>query len=356
MAKVLALIPARSGSVGIPDKNVREVAGKPLMAWSIEHALAAESVDRVIVSTDSAAYAELARSWGAECPFLRPAAIAGSLSTDLEAFVHALDWLREHEGYEPDICVHLRPTCPVRRPGLIDELVALLQARPELDSVRTVTEVLHPPFKMWWRGADGGLSPILPPEAAPGIAEPWNEPRQNLPTAYVQTANVDVVRTRVIRKQRSMNGRRIHGYVEPEFFDVDVEAELARAAGRLEAKAAPISGDAAGPKTYCFDIDGVLATITSDGNYATAGPRPAMIAAVRRLHAAGHRIILCTARGTMTGIDWRAVTEDQMRRWDVPYHELHFGKPAADYYVDDRMLAMDALDTTMNQHSDGDEA
>src|SRR6516164_8690846 len=112
--KVLALIPARRGSNSLPHKNIRAVGGKPLLAWSVDHALAAKKVTRTIVSTDSPDYAAIARQFGAEAPFLRPEEIAGDLSTDLEVFEHALKWLEVHEGYQPQICVHLRPTHPVR--------------------------------------------------------------------------------------------------------------------------------------------------------------------------------------------------------------------------------------------------
>ena len=130
--EVIAIIPARSGSRSIVDKNICEVAGKPLMAWSIEHALASKLVGRAIVSTDSKEYAAIARKYGAETPFLRPVEIAGDEATDLQAFTHTLNWLKDNEGYTPDICVHLRPTYPVRRPGIIDECVRILLEDPEM--------------------------------------------------------------------------------------------------------------------------------------------------------------------------------------------------------------------------------
>lgn len=343
----MALIPARSGSKGIPDKNIREVGGKPLMAWSIEQARASQRITRTIVSTDSEEYAQIARGYGAETPFLRPAAISGDHATDLEVFLHALHWLREHEHYVPAICVHLRPTCPIRNPAMIDEIVDILMSRPELDSVRTVSPVLHPPFKMWTRGADGLMSPVAD---VPGIAEPWNEPRQKLPATYLQTANIDAVRTSVIFNQQSMSGRRIYGYVESEFHDIDTPEELDRAGRILAARPAPLHGRSA-PKTICFDIDGVIATKVPENDYNLAKPREEIIERIRRLHREGHRIILHTARGSMTGIDWRVVTEQQMKEWGVSYDELHFGKPAADYYVDDRALRDDELAQMMEKQA-----
>jgi CMP-N,N'-diacetyllegionaminic acid synthase len=337
----LALIPARSGSKSIVEKNVRMVAGKPLLAWSIEQALTAEQVDRVIVSTDSEQYADIARDYGAEAPFLRPAEISGDASTDLETFEHALTWLRGHEGNVPDICVHLRPTYPLRNVSDIDAIVKLLVENTELDSVRTITEVLHPPFKMWYRADDGRLSPVV---RLDGVPEPWNEPRQKLPRTYIQTANIDAVRSSVILEQHSMTGKRIFGYVEHGFHDVDTEDEL-RAVERMlrpRNEGAPVIDPQAGDRrTFCFDIDGVIAQLAPDNNYAVAEPNREMVETVNRLYAAGHRIVLHTARGSMTGIDWREKTEEQLARWGVKYHELVLGKPAADFYIDDRMMSLE---------------
>ncbi|MCE9613236.1 MAG: acylneuraminate cytidylyltransferase family protein [Lentisphaerae bacterium] len=232
--QILALIPARSGSKSIVDKNVRLIAGKPLLAWSIEQARASRLVTRVLVSTDSDRYADLARQFGAETPFRRPAAIAGDLSTDLETFAHALAWLDAHEGYRPDICLHLRPTHPVRRHGVIDDVLQVLIRDPALDAVRTVAEVLHPPYKMWRRDDAGRLQPLLD---LPGIAEPWNEPRQRLPKTYLHTGNVDAVRTSVITQKHSMSGTAIFGFLEPESFDIDTDEEFHRAEQALRASA-----------------------------------------------------------------------------------------------------------------------
>src|SRR5512140_1055395 len=133
MTEVLAIIPARGGSKGIPRKNIRDFAGYPLIAYSIAAGLQAKSVTRVIVSTDDQEIAAVARQCGAETPFLRPAEFAQDTSTDLPLFQHALAWLAEHEGYHPDVVVQLRPTSPIRPPTLVDEAVRLLLDHPEAD-------------------------------------------------------------------------------------------------------------------------------------------------------------------------------------------------------------------------------
>lgn len=103
-------------------------------------------------------------------------------------------------------------------------------------------------------------------------------------------------------------------------------------------------GDGAG-LTFVVDVDGVVASLTPGNDYTLAEPLEAAIAAINRLHEQGHRIVMFTARGSATGLDWRAVTEDQFARWGLRYHELHFGKPAADFYIDDRLLPISALKT-----------
>ena len=223
--EVLALIPARCGSKALPDKNIRLFRGVPLLGHSVRHACEARTVTRTIVSTDSPRYAEVARGCGAEVPFLRPAEIAGDLSSDLEVFQHALEWLRREEGYEPAICVHLRPTYPVRRVSDIDAIVQLLLDHSELDAVRSVAPAPCTPFKMWFRADSGLLTPVV----ATATRGAHSLPRQQLPTVYLQNACIDAVRSRVIREQDSMTGDRVFGYVMQAHDDIDTEEDFQRA-------------------------------------------------------------------------------------------------------------------------------
>jgi len=335
--EVLALIPARSGSKTVPHKNIRELRGKPMLAHSIEHARAARCVTRTIVSTDSEEYARIARQHGAETPFLRPAEISGDLSTDLEVFVHALNWLKDHEGYVPEICVHLRPTHPVRNPEDIDRMVEILSDSSELDSVRSVVGAPETPYKMWFRDEKGLLSPVIQTD----IKEAYNQPRQALPQTYLQNASVDVVRSRVILEQCSMTGRRMHGYLMAASYDIDTADQLDRARAELERRNcnAPGARSNVAKKTFVFDIDGVVATLVPSLEYERAGPNTSMIQAVNFLYEQGHRVVLFTARGSTTGRDWSELTRRQLAEWGVKHHELLLGKPAADYYVDDKMLS-----------------
>ena len=134
----LALIPARAGSKSIPNKNIQPFHGHPLLAYSIAAAQQADSVSRVIVSTDSEEIAAIAREYGAETPFLRPTEFAQDDTEDFPVFEHALNWLAENEDYHPDIVVQLRPTSPVRPSGLIDQAIATLLDHRDADSLRGV--------------------------------------------------------------------------------------------------------------------------------------------------------------------------------------------------------------------------
>jgi len=338
--EVLALIPARSGSKSVPDKNIRLFRGIPLLAHSIRHAQMSSLITRTIVSTDSPHYAKIAGEFGAEVPFLRPAELAGDLSTDLEVFEHALDWLQREENYRPEICVHLRPTYPTRNAADIDNIVRLLLKAPDLDSVRSVTVAPDTPFKMWFRNESGMLQPVLKSE----IEEAHSAPRQRLPPVYVQNACIDAIRCDVIRKRRSMTGVRVYGYVIDHNDDIDTETDFNKAVLKSHLSGAKIDNARQGSRrVVCVDIDGVLATLVPTLQYEEAQPIRPAIEIVNALYNAGHEIILFTARGSATGLDWEAVTERQLQSWGVQYSRLMFGKPAADYYVDDKAMLPEGL-------------
>jgi CMP-N-acetylneuraminic acid synthetase len=224
---VLCIVPARSGSKGVPNKNIRPLLGKPLMGWTIEAARRATQVTRVICSTDSAEYAEIARQYGAETPFLRPAELARDTTVDIEVLTHAVSWLAEHEQYRPDIIIRLQPTNPTFPSELIDRGVEALLNRPDADSSRAVTLSPKHPFKMW--RLNDGASTIAPffPKSVSGFDEPFNMGRQQLPKAYVQVGALDVLRHETLMGDRSMAGKIVVPViVENELQTIDVDSEL----------------------------------------------------------------------------------------------------------------------------------
>lgn len=221
MTEILALIPARGGSKGIPRKNIRNFAGYPLIAWSIAAGLQADSVSRVLVSTDDEEIAAVARDYGADTPFLRPAELAQDHTTDLPVFEQALKWLEDIEGYKPDIVIQLRPTSPIRPVGLIDDAVQILLNHPDADCVRGVVPAGQNPYKMWrFNGQDKPLNPLL---SVDGIKEPYNAPRQILPPTYWQTGHIDVIRTTTISRKSSLTGDVIYPVVIDSRYTVDID-------------------------------------------------------------------------------------------------------------------------------------
>lgn len=206
---ILAIIPARGGSKGVPRKNIKELAGKPLIAWTIEAAKAAPSVTRIICSTDDQEIADVAKQYGAEVPFLRPAEIAKDLSTDVEFLTQALDWLKTNEGYEPDIVLRLPPTSPLRTAAHIEEGIKVLLENPEADASRPIAESPKHPYKMWKISDDKKyLEPFLP-KSFTNMDQPYNMPRQILPDAYIHTGAMDVMRRDTILKLKSTSGNKL---------------------------------------------------------------------------------------------------------------------------------------------------
>lgn len=221
--KVIALIPARGGSKGVPNKNIRPLGDFPLIAYSVVAAKACETIDRVLVSTDSPRIAEEAVRWGAEAPFLRPAELAGDRSPDRDFVVHALDWLRAHESYEPEILVHLRPTTPLRDPAEVDAAVRAVLANPSVSALRSAHPLAEPPQKMLGIGADGCFHGFFPDDPRP---EYYNLPRQMFPPAYHPNGYVDVLRTAVVRGGELLHGSRILAYVTTNVGEIDTLDDL----------------------------------------------------------------------------------------------------------------------------------
>lgn len=212
----LAIIPARGGSKGIARKNLRELHGKPLIEWSIRSALQSARVGRVVVSTDDAEIADVARRAGADVPFRRPAELALDSTPTEPVMLHALDEL-EKSGYRPDGIVLLQPTSPVRRKGTIDAAIVLLE-ETGADSVVGVCENHH----FFWRNRNA-------PEA---LYDFRHRPRrQDIPAAarwYRENGSVYVTRTPLLRRERNRLGGRIAMYVmsEEESWEIDSEADL----------------------------------------------------------------------------------------------------------------------------------
>jgi CMP-N,N'-diacetyllegionaminic acid synthase len=218
--RVLAIIPARGGSKGIPRKNLVELGGKPLLAHSIAHALACPRIDRVVVSTEDAEIAETALHYGAEVPFMRPAELAGDQVLDLPVFQHVVNELAARQGWKPDIVVQLRPTAPHRDPAWITAAIAALEANPAAHSVRSVSLVTQHPYRVFELGADGFLSPVM----LHRHPQPYVLRRQDLPDMYYYNCVIDVTRPNTLFELDSMTGDRILPYIMDAADVIDIDA------------------------------------------------------------------------------------------------------------------------------------
>jgi N-acylneuraminate cytidylyltransferase len=209
----------------VPNKNIRRLAGRPLLAYSIDAAKRSRYINRILVTTDSDAIAEVALKEGAEVPFRRPGEISQSHSTELQAMEHALGWLRDHERYEPDLVVLLRPTSPFRTTATIDRAIELLMNDPDAHCVRTVRLCSEHPHKMWVMDADGRrIRSLIPVEQK--LPEAHTLSYHLLPTVYVQNASMDVFRASNVWQLHSTTGTEIIPLIMDEFESVDINTEI----------------------------------------------------------------------------------------------------------------------------------
>jgi YrbI family 3-deoxy-D-manno-octulosonate 8-phosphate phosphatase len=279
--EVLAVVPARGGSKSLPRKNLKQLAGHPLVAYSIAAGLQSGVVSRVIVSTDDEEIARVSRTYGAEVPFLRPKSLAMDDTLDLPVFQHALSLLGT-QGYTPDVVVHLRPTSPLRPPECIEQGVGILLAKPDADSVRAVVPSGQNPYKMWRIKEDGRMVPLM----GDGKVEVYNMPRQKLPSTFWQTGHLDVMRPRTILEKGSMSGDLIMPLVMDSRYsiDIDTERDWERAEWILSRFDLPAVRPGHAPRPLpdqvelvVLDFDGVLTDnrvwVDSDGREAVAADR-----------------------------------------------------------------------------------
>ncbi|MBO8161753.1 MAG: acylneuraminate cytidylyltransferase family protein [Thermosipho sp. (in: Bacteria)] len=215
--EVLAFIPARGGSKGVPKKNIRLLAGKPLIAYSIEQAKESKYISRIIVSTESEEIAEIAREWNAEV-IKRPEELARDETPTIDTIIHALDYLKKEENYTPDIVVLLQPTSPLRTSEDIDSAIELFLNIQDCLSLVSVTEFDHPPF---WaiKIEDNLLKPLFGKEY-------FRMRRQELPKAYRPNGAIFISTPKVLRKYKTFYTPKTIAYIMPPERSVDIDTEF----------------------------------------------------------------------------------------------------------------------------------
>jgi len=217
---IVALIPARAGSKRVPDKNIRPLAGHPLIAYTISSALQSQVFSAVIVSTDSQLYGDIAGHYGAEVPHLRPSELAGDLSPDIEWVEYTLRRLQE-DGRDYDCFSILRPTSPFRLPETIKRAWQAFLAGEGTDSLRAVEKCKQHPGKMWVvRG--NRMAPLLPLTPS---EQPWHSSQyQSLPEVYAQNASLEIAWSRVVFENRTIAGNVLMPFFTKDYEGFDVNS------------------------------------------------------------------------------------------------------------------------------------
>ncbi len=216
---VIALIPARGGSKGIPRKNIRILQGKPLLAWTIEAARASVTVDRVVVSTEDPDIAAVAEQWGAEVPFRRPESLAADDTPGIEVVLHAIQWFQKEVQVEQDfVVVVLQPTSPLRTTQDIEAALEMF-TNPKVQAVVSVCEAEHHP---WWMNTlpeDRNMRDFLSPQAL-------NTNRQELPAYYRLNGALFAGYASYIQSHHGFYGPNTYAYIMPQWRSVDIDTEM----------------------------------------------------------------------------------------------------------------------------------
>ncbi len=214
MSNIVAIIPARGGSKSVPRKNIKLLAGKPMLAWTIESALQSRCLDRVVISTEDDEIATVARSWGAETPYLRPPQLASDTASAVDVVLHTLEWLKQNENVQPEFVLLLQPTSPLRNADDIHNVI-MLQKEKNANAVVSVCEAVHPPHWLRRIGSDSELLPWLS-EAAPNR-------RQEIETLYQFNGALYLIRPEVLASEKTFIPEPTFAYVMPLERSVDVD-------------------------------------------------------------------------------------------------------------------------------------
>jgi|TARA_B110000238_G_C16033400_1_gene398551 CMP-N,N'-diacetyllegionaminic acid synthase len=218
-SNVLCVIPARSGSKGLKDKNIKNFKGKPLIAHTIEYAQKCDLLTKTIVSTDSLYYSEIAKGLGVDVPFIRPKEFAADSSQDIDFIYHALFECEEYYKIQFDYVVLLRPTSPVRLPNLIERGFDLICSDPQASSLKAVTKSTEHPYRHWVIEKDNYIVGY-----EQDVYEPYNLPRQKLPLVYYSAGDLEIIKRKTII-DGSVSGKKIIPLLLNKKDTVDIDSE-----------------------------------------------------------------------------------------------------------------------------------
>ncbi len=216
--EVMAIIPARGGSKGLPGKNIKHLCGRPLITFSIKAALECDYIDETIVSTDYKEIAEIAAEYGAQVPFLRPCELSEDDTSTMDVIFHAIDWMDKYKNYQPEYILLLQPTSPLRNTEDINGAVRILKNK-KAGAVVSVCKTDHP---LWWSNtlpADGRMNNFIRKEIL-------NKRRQDLPVYYRLNGAIYLARTDYIRKYNSFFGPDTFACKMPRAHSIDIDSIL----------------------------------------------------------------------------------------------------------------------------------
>ncbi|MDR2870424.1 MAG: acylneuraminate cytidylyltransferase family protein [Deferribacteraceae bacterium] len=323
----IAFIPVRGGSKSIPLKNIKIINGQPLVYWTAKAASDAACIDQVIIATDSAEIKRVIGNMALPKVIVydrKPENATDTASTE-SVILEYLDALHYDDN---DNFILIQATSPLLTTSMIDDMFAKWQASGKdsaLSCIRT---------KRFFWNEDG----------TPINYDFTNRPRrQDFAGMFMENGACYINSVSNILRDKCRLSGSVFAYEMPEetAVEIDEPADWPIVEALLRRASLPTG------KTFCFDIDGVLGEKADakdlGGDYANNTANVAIIAICNKLYDVGNRIVLHTARGSGTGEDWRTVTEKQLTSWGVKYHSLHFGKPAADFYVDDKAMTIDML-------------
>ena len=232
---ILALIPARGGSKGVPRKNIIKLGEHPLIAYSIVAAKLSKYINRTIVTTDDREIAEVSRKYGAEIPFMRPKILSKDNSLDIDFFKHALAWLKDNENYKPNYIVQLRPTTPLREVAVIDNAIETIMNNIMATSLRSAHEcekiIGYKLFRI-----ENKYIKFFGEEDFKKGEEYYNLPRQVLPETYNPNGYVDVIIPKILDNTNTLHGKHIIPFITPEVPDIDIFKDFANAGRAINLK------------------------------------------------------------------------------------------------------------------------
>jgi N-acylneuraminate cytidylyltransferase/CMP-N,N'-diacetyllegionaminic acid synthase len=217
-SKILAIIPARGGSKGLPQKNIKELCGKPLIAWSIEQSKLCKDIDKTIVTTDDSRIMDIANQYGAEVPFVRPERLSDDTASTTEVIFHTMEWLKEHQGYQADYILLLQPTSPLRSIEDIKSVIRMTEENKFM-AVVSVCETAHHP---WWSNIlpeDGNMKDFIRPDLL-------NKPRQSLPVFFRLNGAIYLSNKDYFYKYNGFFGPDTFAYKMPRSRSVDIDSIL----------------------------------------------------------------------------------------------------------------------------------